>query len=219
MSGIGEVREAKIKHRIYFNFPIFRLRRYQIAIDTNTNKKKQKNYCEEWARVEKSFRCISKRCVFFRDLNNNIHRGVWGNEAEKCERENDKRCTHNVYSASFLGGHVYTHLLCLRCSLWNGWKYTNDNRREKQGMRTTTLKLKHIYKCMMIMINRLKRYRCLRFMCLCSGCTYDFTVGLGGKITGNDKVWKFRKIIVRTVLCNNFSSLTWIANQKRKVAL
>jgi hypothetical protein len=31
-------------------------------------------------------------------------------------------------------------------------------------MRTTTLKLKHIYKCMMIMINRLKRYRCLRFM-------------------------------------------------------
>lgn len=42
----------------------------------------------------------------------------------------------------------------------------DDNESKKQGMRTTTLKLKHIYKCMMIMINRLKRYRCLRFMFL-----------------------------------------------------
>lgn len=83
MSGIGKVREAKIKHRIYLNFPIFRLRRYQLTFDTNTNKKKQKNYCEEGARVEKSFHGVSKRCVFFRDLNNNICRGVWGKRSRK----------------------------------------------------------------------------------------------------------------------------------------
>lgn len=64
---------------------------------------------------------------------------------------------------------------------------------------TTTLKLKHIYKCMMIMINRLKRYRCLRFM-------FSDYIALR----------RYVGIVVRTVLCNR--PLFWRTNQKWKVA-
>lgn len=99
-----------------------------------------------------------------------------------------------------------------------------SERREKQGMRTTTLKLKHIYKCMMIMINRLKRYRCLRFM-FCSGY-----IALSGRACGGVGWrchWSEQPKISAKLLCVQFYVIIFhpIAhgdgtseNQKWKVA-
>lgn len=127
---------------------------------------------------------------------------------DEAEREKGRRCTHNV--AFVLGAHIlhtvpYRRLFLLQ-PVERGKVYEHitstlhDSKRgrEKQGMRTTTLKLKHIYKCMMIMINRLKRYRCLRFMFLAQ----RRNVRDGRR---RRSWWNFGRIAVRTVLCNNFS--------------
>jgi hypothetical protein len=93
-----------------------------------------------------------------------------------------KRATMIKMHTQLLVG--FTHIRIVLCCMLGagGRKYTSvaahsdeENKKRvfgdkqeprEKAMRTTTLKLKHIYKCMMIMINRLKRYRCLRFMSL-----------------------------------------------------
>lgn len=65
--------------------------------------------------MEKSSREAVLVCgaFFFRDLNNNIGEECGATKPKKSGRENDKRCTHNVYFP--LEAHIYTHFPIARC--------------------------------------------------------------------------------------------------------